>query len=1121
MAVVREQYLRTDLACRSSLCFEDNCRRQSLSTVNGLPSNVTHYLVPFIDVAGHYMDILEMDDFSGIIFFQTVVNVIKVAAQGGLYRRLTRLVKDPKKASVFFANEFFEATALQRQDGESITHWRGRLVHKAAVWYYEHLGGQKPVVIVTEDQDLLKTHQNSRLEVFVIKLSEYLGNFWPKLSAAHTLYESLRAAHTELQLTSAAAAAADGTSSLGDILAKKKRTGYEDHWKPEAVEAGLKAGKLIQGTLIVNKYHSQQEATVMPRSGQASSSGSKQEEVLIAGNVSRNRAVHGDLVAVQLLPKSEWKSKLNKLAKGAANDTAKKSKSNDDKDDDDDFEEEEEEEEKWERRADVSPTGKVVAIVTRRWKAYAASYSKDRRQAANANQQQRILVCPYDRRIPKVRIVTSQASSFAGKRIVIRIDNWPSNSQYPNGHFVRVLGGIGDLEAELDAILVEHDIADCTGPFSRGIMAELPPEGGDWKPEAAEVERRRDLRRSHTVMSIDPKGCTDVDDTLSVRTLSNGKVELGVHIADVAHFVQQGSLTDLEAKRRATTVYLADRRFNMLPAVLSSDLCSLLGGVDRYAVSVIWELDPNSNYKVSKVWYGRTVIKSSYKMTYEAAQAVIDGVKTPEELKYEVPEWALVSDASVLAAKHKSLRSVLLLLTKVAKRIQDNREGDGALKLESGSEVQFEFESNSPIVESVKPKEHLAVHETVAECMIFANHWVAKKIAKAFPRQALLRRHPSPSHDAFAELKSCAASRGWDIDVWSNKLLAESLDRCVDPQDPNVNMLLRSLATQAMEQAVYFSTGSQLASKWEHYGLALQHYTHFTSPIRRYADVIVHRLLLAALRNQDWWNQEDEGNGAGKPLDNSELTDLCEHVNERNKAAQLAQRQSQLLFQTLYFRNRAPDDPKCVVEAVVFGIRENGFIVYVPCYALKGPVYLQQRDDSVLYLHRTQGPVWKAGKVRAEGHSVHVEPEDGKRTQTYNLFDHVMVTIQLKKSSGGGGGGSDEDAHARSLAFLLLGRRRPAAAAAASKNGNAAAGVQLDKAEVNFLREIKKKNEEEEEGCKLDSDWEEEEVEAGNDVPGEGATPSKKQRRDRLSMYRFFEDMKQMGETVPQSYHKK
>ena len=1033
MAVVREQYLRTDISCQSSLCFEESCRRADRL----LPSKVTHYLVPYVDVVGHYLDILELEDFSGMIFFQTVVNVIRYA-QGGLYRRLNKIIKDPNKASIFFPNEFSQSTALLREDGESVGSWRARLIHQAAVWYYEHLGGQKPIVIVTEDEFMLKAHENSRLEVFVVKLSDYLARFWPTLTSAKEMYESMRAVHAELKLTD-------------DVVSLKKDTGYEDHWKPDAVEAGLKAGKLIQGTIFVNKYHSKNEATVINRSNG--------EEILIAGNVARNRAVHGDLVAVQLLPKSEWKSKLNKLAKTE--------KSND----------EEEAEEKWERRADVCPTGKVVAVVTRKWKAYAASFSR-----GSSGGQQRIVVCPYDRRIPKIRIVTSQAASFVGKRIVVRIDNWPANSQYPNGHFVRMLGGIGDLEAELDAILIEHDIADCTGPFSQGIQSEMPAVDGEWKPDANQVEKRRDLRRSHVVMSIDPKGCTDVDDTLSVKILANGNVELGVHIADVTHFVRQNSLTDLEAKRRATTVYLADRRFDMLPDILSSNLCSLLGGVDRYAVSVIWELD-GTTYKVLRVWYGRTLVNSSYKMTYEAAQTVIDGAKTPQDLKYDIPEWSLVPDED-LAPKYKALRANLLLLTKVAKKIQDNRESDGALKLESGSEVQFEFDRST--IENIKPKEHLAVHETVAECMIFANHWVARKISKSFPHEALLRRHPAPKNDAFTELKSTASSRGWDIDVWSNKLLAESLDRCVDAKDPNVNLLLRSLATQAMEQAIYFSTGSQPSHKWEHYGLALKHYTHFTSPIRRYADVIVHRLLLAALENQDWWSDQD-AKSQERRLNNAELSELSEHVNERNKAAQLAQRQSQLLFQTLYFKDRPPDDPKCIVEAVVFGIRQNGFIVYVPCYALKGPVYLQQHQD-VLYLHKKHGPMWKPGKIVAESHQIHVEPEDGKRTQTYKLFDHVTVTIQLK--------GSDE--HAKSLSFLLLAFRTSA------HNSE----VKLEKAEINFLREIKLQNQQQ----VMDVD-----DESTTKVDDDGG-PNKKKRKQ-VSLYRFFQDMKKMGETAPSNYN--
>ena len=322
------------------------------------------------------------------------------------------------------------------------------------------------------------------------------------------------------------------------------------------------------------------------------------------------------------------------------------------------------------------------------------------------------------------------------------------------------MGKIGDLDAELESILVEHDIYDCTIPFSKGILNEMPKIQEDWKPDSNEIQKRRDLR-DVLVMSIDPKGCTDVDDTLSVTQLRNGNIELGVHIADVTHFLDGATLADQEARRRATTVYLADRRYEMLPSVLSSNLCSLLGGVERYAVSVIAEIQLYPKYKVVKAWFGRTLIRSSYKMTYEAAQQVID---TPidkwndidnwnenwDNLKKEVPEFNFYTNEEI-RGKLKILKDNLTLLTKVAKIIQDFREEGGALKLESGSEVQFEFEESN--VDQIKPKSHLAVHETIAECMIFANHMVAKKISEAFPHQSLLRRHPAPNNSAFDELK--------------------------------------------------------------------------------------------------------------------------------------------------------------------------------------------------------------------------------------------------------------------------------------------------------------------------------------------------------------------------------
>ena len=598
-------------------------------------------------------------------------------------------------------------------------------------------------MIITEDETLLNNSrlQHGKLEVFILKLSDYLRDFWPTLTSALTLYEGLRAAHTELEMVK------ETEGFIAESFSIKKDTGYEEHWRPDAIAAGLKSGKLIQGRIYVNKYHSEKEAFISKRNTTAESSKSSVEDILIAGTLDRNRAIHGDIVVVQMLPKSQWKSKINKLSKKKDNDET----SVEDEDDN-------HQEDIWEKRADVCPTGKVVAIMQRKWKSYPASFP--RKDNSMTSGQQRILVVPYDRCIPKIRIATSKAASFIGRRIVVKIDNWPRNSKYPNGHFVRELGKIGDLDAELESILVEHDIYDCTIPFSKGILNEMPKLQEEWKPDSNEIQKRRDLR-DVLVMSIDPKGCTDVDDTLSVTQLRNGNIELGVHIADVTHFLDGATLADQEARRRATTVYLADRRYEMLPSVLSSNLCSLLGGVERYAVSVIAEIQLYPKYKVVKAWFGRTLIRSSYKMTYEAAQQVID---TPidkwndidnwnenwDNLKKEVPEFNFYTNEEI-RGKLKILKDNLTLLTKVAKIIQDFREEGGALKLESGSEVQFEFEESN--VDQIKPKSHLAVHETIAECMIFANHMVAKKISEAFPHQSLLRRHPAPNNSAFDELK--------------------------------------------------------------------------------------------------------------------------------------------------------------------------------------------------------------------------------------------------------------------------------------------------------------------------------------------------------------------------------
>jgi len=782
---------------------------------------------------------------------------------------------------------------------------------------------------------------------------------------------------------------------------------------------------------------------------------------LIAGRASRNRAVHGDVVIVQLLPKSEWRARLSRLAEQRRR-----------------REQEDDDEPEWEAGADVCPTGRVVGVLDRGWREYVATVPKEEAEAEGRKSARRVLVVPYDRRIPKIRILTSQVKKLSCERFAVAIDNWPVGSQYPNGHFVRTLGPSGNLETEIDGILLENDIR--VQPFSQGILREMP-NGESWKPSEEEVKRRRDLRESHSVMSVDPPGCEDVDDCLSVRQLPGGNVELGVHIADVTHFVEAGSLTDREAQKRATTVYLADRRYDMLPSVLSSNLCSLLGGKERYAVSVLWELDAKK-YEVLNVWYGRTVIKSRYKLAYATAQKIIDGeLDDDEQAREAIPELAEAGRGQGLRKKIKILRDDLRLLSEVSRRIQEKREAGGALRLE-GSEVRFEFDpssGDSGLPAGLAPKEHLAVHETVAECMIFANEWVAKRIAETYPHRSLLRRHPPPRKEAFEELKRCAAAKGWSVDTRSNAALAASLDRCKDAKDPSVNFLLRSLATYAMVQAAYFSTGSVPQADWNHYGLALTRYTHFTSPIRRYADMVVHRLLLAAVRERDWWGGDDKhGQEEERLPQDVQLQEMCSHVNERNRAAQNAQRASQSLFQALFFKGREPDDPRCVADAVVFSIRPNGFLVYVPKYALKGACYVQRdsQDEGrqVLVVKKNFGPVWTGGRAKADGNTLTVEPASGGGKRMYRLFEHLTVVIQMEGS----------DAHAPRLAYYLL-RDRAFADSGSSNKG-----------EVDFLRELRK----EEGGEREETD------------NSDGEESSDLERKP-STMMEFFKKMRLMGES--------
>ncbi|KAM5292142.1 DIS3-like exonuclease 1 isoform 2-T2 [Ctenodactylus gundi] len=940
LRLVREHYLRPCVACGSALCPRPAACRNDGKL---LSSDVTHYVVPDWKVVQDYLEVLEFPELKGIIFMQTACQAVQHQRGRRQYNKLRSLLKDARHDCILFANEFQQHCYIPRERGETLEKWQTRSIYNAAVWYYHHCQQRMPVVMVTEDTEAVQQYGSETEGVFVISFKSYLDNFWPDLKAARELCESILQCRRERD------------SETQESPGKE----YPEHLPLEVLAAGVKSGRYVQGILSVNKHRAQVEAFVRLEGASIKDSGLL-SDILVHGMKARNRAIHGDVVAVELLPKSEWKGRTAALCENDSEDKAS-----------------------GESPSEPMPTGRVVGVLQKNWRDYVVTFPSKEEVQSQGKNAQKILVIPWDHRIPKIRISTQQAEALQNFRVVVRIDSWESTSLYPNGHFVRVLGRIGDLEGEIATILVENSIS--VVPFSEAQMCEMPvntPEN-PWKVRPEEARKRRDLRGTHLVFSIDPKGCEDVDDALSIRALSCGDLELGVHIADVTHFVAPNSCIDVEARARATTYYLADRRYDMLPSVLSADLCSLLGGVDRYAVSVIWELDETS-YEIKKVWYGRTIIRSAYKLFYEAAQELLEGNFTVAD---DIPEFKDLDEKS-RQSRLEELAWAIGKLTDVARHVRAKRDSCGALELE-GVEVRVQLDEKKNIHDLI-PKQPLEVHETVAECMILANHWVARKIWEHFPHQALLRQHPPPHQEFFAELRECARAKGFSIDTRSNKTLADSLDNANDPSDPIVNRLLRSMATQAMANALYFSTGSCGEEEFRHYGLALDKYTHFTSPIRRYSDIIVHRLLMAAISKDKKMESKEN------LLSNKDLEELCRHINNRNRAAQRAQKLSTELFQCMYFKDKDPEtEERCTADGVIYSIRTNGVLVFIPRFGIKGAAYLKNKEGLVITCGADSHSEWKPGSLQRCQNKI-TSTTTGGESVTFRLFDHVTVRISVQ-----------------------------------------------------------------------------------------------------------------------------
>lgn len=531
------------------------------------------------------------------------------------------------------------------------------------------------------------------------------------------------------------------------------------------------------------------------------------------------------------------------------------------------------------------PEGRVTEIVQRKKDEFVGKLELSKKFA---------FVVPDNRKIHVDIFVHPEdiRDARGNDKVIVKIDRWHDRTnKSPVGKVVRVLGKAGENEAEIHSIMAEFDLPFT---FPEEVLAEAEKISETIPQE--EIDKRRDFR-GITTFTIDPEDAKDFDDALSVRSLDNGNFEVGVHIADVTHYVKEETILEKEAYRRATSVYLVDRTVPMLPEKLSNVLCSLRPLEDKLTFSAVFEMDKNA--KVVNEWFGRTIIHSNRRFSYEEAQAVIE------------------TGAGDYAKE-------LELLNTLAKKLRDKRYQMGAINFET-VEVKFKLdEQGKPL--GIVPKIRKDAHKLIEEFMLLANRKVAEYVfaqkSESGHKTFVYRTHDAPDPEKLNNFSLFAKKFGHKLNL-TDENLSSTLNKLIDDIEgkPEQNVLT-SLAIRSMAKAKYTTKANG------HFGLAFPHYSHFTSPIRRYPDMMAHRLLAHYLKGK-------------KSVEEDKYEPMCAHSSEMEKRAADAERAS-IKYKQVEFMSMAADK---VFEGIVSGVTEWGIYVEIIETKCEGMVRLSELDD--------------------------------------------------------------------------------------------------------------------------------------------------------------------------------